>query len=104
MVLGNTERGGTQAFILNLLKNIDLNRFQIDLAVNTDIGTGGIGDDVRQFGCKTYLFKTEYVSRMTFNCWHEELKEYGKDKNFNGVGYHGQGRSTGFPAKPAYKY
>ena len=36
MVLGNTRRGGTQAFIMNILRNIDRDRFQIDLAINND--------------------------------------------------------------------
>ena len=42
MVLGNTKMGGTQAFILNLLKNLDLNRFQVDLAINSEEKDGGI--------------------------------------------------------------
>lgn len=54
MVLGNTGMGGTQAFILNVLHQIDLNQFQIDLAVNQE-KRDGISDEVRKLGCTIYV-------------------------------------------------
>lgn len=66
MVLGNTKMGGTQAFILNLLRNIDLNKFQVDLAINSEEKDGGIGDDVKQMGCNIYFWPYYKV----FNKYH----------------------------------
>ena len=54
MVLGNTGRGGTQAFIMNVLNKIDLNQFQIDFVVNTD-PVSGWGTKIRELGCKVYF-------------------------------------------------
>jgi len=34
MVVDNTRMGGAQAFILNVLRNIDLDKFHIDFAIN----------------------------------------------------------------------
>ena len=54
MVLGNTRRGGTQAFIMNILRNIDRNRFQIDFAINLDF-EGGWGPEMRALGSSIYI-------------------------------------------------
>lgn len=54
MVLGNTRRGGTQAFIMNVLRNIDRERFQIDFAINNEV-VGGWGDEMRSLGCNIYI-------------------------------------------------
>ena len=54
MVLGNTRRGGTQAFIMNVLRNIDLNRFQIDFAINMDFD-GGWGPEMRSLGSNIFI-------------------------------------------------
>ena len=57
MVLGNTRMGGTQAFVLNVLRNIDLRKFQIDVAVNfEDNANNGVGDTLRSMGCKIYYW------------------------------------------------
>jgi len=54
MVLGNTRRGGTQAFIMNVLRNIDRKQFQIDIAINNDF-EGGWGPEMRALGCNLYI-------------------------------------------------
>lgn len=54
MVLGNTRRGGTQAFIMNVLHNIDRERFQIDFAINNDY-EGGWGPDMRTLGSEIFI-------------------------------------------------
>lgn len=54
MALGNTGMGGAQAFVLNLIKNIDLSRFQVDLAVDTE-KPDGISEAVRSLGCIIYI-------------------------------------------------
>lgn len=55
MVLGNTRRGGTQAFIMNVLRNINRERFQIDFAINNDFD-GGWGTDMRELGSNIFIF------------------------------------------------
>lgn len=78
MVLGNTKMGGTQAFILNLLKNIDLNRFQVDLAINSEEKVGGIGDDVKQMGCQIFFwpYYKIYNKHRFVKFWHNFLTEH----------------------------
>lgn len=81
MVLGNTKMGGTQAFILNLLKNIDLSRFQVDLAINSEEMVGGIGDDVKQMGCQIYFwpYYKVYNKHRFVKFWHNFLTEHPYD-------------------------
>lgn len=55
MVLGNLRMGGAQAFILNLLQNMDMHRYQVDFAVNFEGEGGGIGDQIRSMGCNIYF-------------------------------------------------
>lgn len=55
MVVGNTRMGGAQAFILNVLHNIDRERFQIDLAINFYAEHDGIEDECRALGCNIYI-------------------------------------------------
>lgn len=55
MVLGNTRLAGTQAFIMNLLRNLDLEKFQIDWAVNNEGEGGGISQQIRDFGCNIFF-------------------------------------------------
>lgn len=54
MVMGSTSMGGAQMFVLNLLKNLDLSRYQIDFAVNFEERKGGIGDELKDLGCNIY--------------------------------------------------
>ena len=76
MVLGNTRRGGTQAFIMNILRNIDRERFQIDFAINNDF-EGGWGPDMRALGSEIYIFPVFKVYNwLSFQKWWESfLKE-----------------------------
>lgn len=55
MVLGSSEMGGVQAFILNLLRNIDLGRFQVDIAINEEVKESGVADEWRALGCQIFL-------------------------------------------------
>lgn len=54
MVLGNTRRGGTQAFIMNVLRNIDREHYQIDFAINNDF-EGGWGPEMRSLGSEIFI-------------------------------------------------
>lgn len=80
MVLGNTGMGGTQAFVLNLIKNLDLNRFQVDLAVDTE-KPNGIGEEVRSLGCHIYrlpYFKV-YNYPSYVRAWHHFFRTHPYD-------------------------
>ena len=82
MVLGNTRMGGTQAFILNVLRNIDLRKFQIDIAINFEDNVNkGIGDILKELGCNIYFwpyFKVyNYIQFRTF--WKKFFEEHHYD-------------------------
>jgi len=55
MVLGTTEMGGAQMFVMNLLRNIDLTRFQIDVTVNREVRDGGLAVEWRAMGCNIFF-------------------------------------------------
>lgn len=80
MVLGNTGMGGAQAFILNLIKNLDLNHYQVDLAVDTE-KPNGISTTVRSLGCNIYIlpcFKVyNYISYI--KAWDRFLRNHHYD-------------------------
>ena len=81
MVLGTTGREGVQAFLLNLLTNIDRDKYQVDLAVNRDVKNGGISDEVRQMGSEIYFwpyFKVyNYAQFVRF--WRDFLSKHHYD-------------------------
>lgn len=55
MVMGNTRMGGTQALILNILRNIDLSKFQIDFAINFYAENDGIEGECKKYGSNFYI-------------------------------------------------
>ena len=73
--------GGTQAFILNLLRNIDQQKFQVDLAINSEELVGGIGDEVRQMGSQIFFWPYFKVyNRFRFvHFWKCFLREHPYD-------------------------
>lgn len=81
MVMGNTRMGGVQAFVLNLLRNIDLDRFQIDFAINFYAENNGIEDECKKYGCQFFIlpyFKVwNYVSFS--KKWKDFLKNHPYD-------------------------
>lgn len=80
MVLGNTRRGGTQAFIMNVLRNIDREKFQIDFAVNLDFD-GGWGPEMRSLGSNIYIMPVFKVYNwLSFaQAWKAFFKEHHYD-------------------------
>lgn len=54
MVLGNTGRGGAQAYAINVLKAIDHERFQIDFAVNY-CHPDGYDETIKQYGGNIHI-------------------------------------------------
>lgn len=81
MVLGSTEMGGAQAFILNVLRNIDRNRFHIDLAINSYAERNGIEDECRQLGCCFHIVPYFKVYNYLEVCkaWNKLLREHHYD-------------------------
>ena len=53
MVLGNTGRGGAQTYAMNVLRNIDRDRFHIDFAVNY-VYENGYTDEIQDSGSKIF--------------------------------------------------
>lgn len=51
MILGNTGRGGSQSYVMNILRNINRQKFHIDIAVYLD-KPNGYSDEIRQLGAK----------------------------------------------------
>lgn len=54
MVMGSTGMAGTQMFVLNLVENMDLARFQVDFAVDRGDDGTGIGQRLKDLGCNIY--------------------------------------------------
>lgn len=54
MVLGNTGRGGSQSYVINILRNIDRRIFDIDFAVYED-KPNGYGDEIRKNNCQIHI-------------------------------------------------
>ncbi len=77
MVIGSVNMGGAQAFLLNLLRNMDFNRYQVDFVVNFEERAGSIGDELRAMGCNIYTqpyFKV-YNYWSFVKAWRRFLKE-----------------------------
>lgn len=55
MVMGNTRMGGVQAFVLNVLRNIDLDKYHIDFAINFYAEHDGIEEECRKYGCEFHI-------------------------------------------------
>lgn len=81
MVVGNTRMGGAQAFILNVLRNIDRSKFQIDLAINFYAECDGIEDECRVLGCNFYIVPYFKIYNYASYCkaWRELLSNYHYD-------------------------
>ena len=55
MVMANTRMGGVQAFVLNVLQNIDLSKYHIDFAINFYAEHDGIEEECRKYGCEFHI-------------------------------------------------
>lgn len=74
MVLGNTRMGGAQAFILNILRNIDRSKFQIDFAINFYAESNGIEDECRRLGSKFFILP--YFKIYNYLNYHRAWKKF----------------------------
>ena len=54
MTLGNTGRGGSQSFVMNVVRNINREKYSIDLAVYND-PVNGYGNEFRELGCRIHI-------------------------------------------------
>lgn len=73
--------GGAQAFILNVLRNIDRHRFQIDLAINFYAEQNGIEGECRKLGCQIHIVPYFKVYNYLKYCrvWHKLLDKHHYD-------------------------
>ena len=67
--------------LIYLLKNMDLEHYQIDFAVNFKEVEGGIGQELRDMGCNIYsLPYFKVYNYFTFKkCWREFLMNHKYD-------------------------
>lgn len=80
MVLDNTGRGGAQTYAMNVLRNIDSNRFNIDFVVNRN-PNNGYGEEILSLGSKIhYIPKFKVFNWYEYSkAWRSILKEYKYD-------------------------
>lgn len=81
MVFGNTRMGGVQAFLLNVLQNIDRSRYKIDLAINFEGEGGGVSEQFCSLGCDIYFlpyFKVYNYFYFVYK-WRQFLKKHHYD-------------------------
>lgn len=74
MVIGSTNMGGAQIFILNLLRNMDLEHYQVDFAVNFKEVEGGIGQELRDMGCN--IFSLPYFKVHNYFSFKKKWKKF----------------------------
>lgn len=81
MVFGNTGLGGTQVFILNIMRNIDISQFQIDIAINSSAEKDSIDEELRSYGCNIFYWPyfnvINYFQFVRF--WRKFFKEHHYD-------------------------
>ena len=78
MVLGNTGRGGAQTYAMNVLRNIDRKRFQIDFAVNY-IDKNGYTEEMRALGSQVYSIpKYRGINLFHYICIFNSVLEKGQ--------------------------
>lgn len=85
MILGNTGRGGTQSFIMNVLRNINRDQYKVDILVNDDI-QGGWGNEMRSLGCNILFFPRFKV--YNFLSFYKKLNTFFKDHHYDIVHGH----------------
>ena len=81
MVLASTNIGGAEMFVLSLLKNIDLERFQVDVVASLQEKGEGISKDIKALGCNIYFlpyFKVVNYLQYT-KAWDRFLSEHEYD-------------------------
>ena len=80
MVLDNTGRGGAQTYAMNVLRNIDRERFHIDFVVNRN-PENGYGEEILSSGSQIlYIPKFKVYNWSEYsNAWKNLLKEHKYD-------------------------
>lgn len=80
MVLDNTGRGGAQTYAVNVLRNINREKFQIDFAVNRN-PANGYGEEIINYGSKIlYIPKFKvYNWGRYYKIWRNHLKKHKYD-------------------------
>lgn len=81
MVLATTDIGGAEMYVLNLLRNMDLSKYQVDFAVSFKEKKAGISNDLKRLGCEIYYlpyFKV-YNYFQYVKAWDAFLSEHHYD-------------------------
>lgn len=101
MVLANTRMEGAQAFILNILRNIDQHKYHIDFAINFYAEYDGIELECRKYGCEFYILPYFKVYNYLKYCnqWDKFLSTHKYD-----IVYAHSTNSASFILKIAKKY
>lgn len=86
MVIGSTNMGGAQIFLLNLLRNMNLDRYQVDFAVNFKEVEGGIGQELRDMGCNIYSLP--YFKVYNYYSFKKKWKEFLSEHKYDIVHGH----------------
>lgn len=86
MVLGTTEMGGAQMFILNLLRQIDRDRFQIDMVVNREVKNSGVAGEWRAMGCN--IFFLPYFKVYNYSSFVRKWKSFLREHHYDIVHGH----------------
>lgn len=100
MVLGNTAMGGAQAFVLNLVNNLDLNRFHVDLAVD-EIKPNGISEVMQSKGC--YIFVLPYFKVYNYFSYKKAWNSFFKQNHYDIIHAHSTNSASVY-LKIAKKY
>lgn len=101
MVVANTRMGGAQAFILNVLRNIDHERFRIDFAINFYAEHDGVEDECRKYGCEFYLLP--YFKVYNYLPYHKAWDKFLSTQHYDIVYAHATNSASIF-LKIAKKY
>lgn len=80
MVLDSTGRGGSQSFVMNVIRNIDKEKYQIDVTITRN-KRGGFDKEMEALGCNIYNLEHFHVInyRRFVNCWKTFLSEHQYD-------------------------
>ncbi len=86
MVLASTNMGGAEMFVLNMLRNIDFERFHVDVAVCFEETGTGVGKEIISLGCKIY--KLPYFRVYNYLSYKRAWKSFLKNNHYDIVHGH----------------
>lgn len=84
-VIGSLNSGGSQAFVMNIYRNIDRKKFQFDFVIDKENETFYM-DEIKELGGKVYVLKNvkECNPIMFWKQWNEFFKKHSEYKIVHG--------------------